>query len=163
MWSEIGSASSGGAPSASNKELTIRRIVASLNMSSGNNRLGKPMKRVIAVLLWAAALVQIASAVTTPIACNIFFASNSVSIGWNAYPGKSYVLQTTTNLARPWQGSGTLTATSNSIFQSFPISGTAQFFKVVKLDTDGPEVYKTSPFDGAIGVGSQANIQAWLR
>lgn len=56
-----------------------------------------------------------------------------------------------------------MTTTSNSIYQSFPVTGTAQFFKVVKLDTDGPEVYKTSPFDGAIGVNPQATIQAWLR
>ena len=34
---------------------------------------------------------------------------------------------------------------------------------MVKLDTDGPEVYKTAPFDGAIGVNPQATIQAWLR
>jgi formylglycine-generating enzyme required for sulfatase activity len=78
-------------------------------------------------------------------------------------PGGSYVIQTTANLAQPWQSGATLTTTNNAIYQSFPVTGTAQFFKVVKLDTDGPEIYKTSPFDGAIGVNPQATIQAWLR
>ncbi|MCX6921685.1 MAG: SUMF1/EgtB/PvdO family nonheme iron enzyme, partial [Verrucomicrobia bacterium] len=89
--------------------------------------------------------------------------SNAVQIAWNAYPGKSYVIQTSTNLAQPWQSGVNLTTTNNSIYQSFAVTGSAQFFKVVKLDTDGPEVYKTAPFDGAIGVGLRSTIQAWLR
>jgi formylglycine-generating enzyme required for sulfatase activity len=122
------------------------------------------MKRLFAVCLCVCLLVRVGSAVVIPVNCNLFFnGSNAVQIAWNAYPGESYVIQTTTNLAQPWQSGATLTTTSNAIYQSFPVSGTAQFFKVVKLDTDGPEVYKTSPFDGAIGVNTQATIQAWLR
>ena len=122
------------------------------------------MKRLFAVLLGVGLLGRVGSAVVIPVNCNLFFnGSNAVQIAWNAYPGESYVIQTTTNLAQPWQSGAMLTTTNNAIYQSFPVAGTAQFFKVVKLDTDGPEVYKTSPFNGAIGVNPQATIQAWLR
>ena len=122
------------------------------------------MKRLFAVCLCVGLLVRVGFAVVIPVNCNLFFnGSNAVQIAWNAYPGESYVIQTTANLAQPWQSGAALTTTSNAIYQSFPVTGTAQFFKVVKLDTDGPEVYKTVPFDGAIGVNPQATIQAWLR
>jgi formylglycine-generating enzyme required for sulfatase activity len=120
--------------------------------------------KLFAVVLALASLVQVALATVTPINCNIFFdGTNTVQIAWNAFPGQSYVIQTTTNLTQPWQSSEPFTAISNAIYQPFPMSASARFFKVVKLDTDGPEVYKTSPFDGAIGVSSQATLQAWLR
>jgi len=126
------------------------------------------MKRLFAVCLGVSLLARVGSAVVIPVNCNLFFnGSNAVQIAWNAYPGKSYVIQTTTNLAQPWQNApttpATLTTTNNWISYTFPVTGKAQFFKVVKLDSDGPEVYKTSPFDGAIGVGRQATLQAWLR
>ena len=122
------------------------------------------MKRLFAVCLCLVLLARVGSAVVIPVNCNLLFnGSNAVQIAWNAYPGESYVIQTTANLAQPWQSGATLTTTNNAIYQSFPVTGTAQFFKVVKLDTDGPEIYKTSPFDGAIGVNPQATIQAWLR
>jgi len=88
-------------------------------------------------------------------------------IAWNCYPGESYVVQTTTNLAQAFQNAPTtpasLTTTNNWLSYTFPVAGKAQFFKVVKLDTDGPEVYQTAPFNGAIGVSLQSTIQAWLR
>jgi hypothetical protein len=126
------------------------------------------MKRLFAVCLGVGLLAWVGSAVVIPVNCNLFFnGSNAVQIAWNAYPGKSYVIQTTTNLAQPWQNApttpATLTTTTNWLAYSFPVAAKAQFFKVVRLDTDGPEVYKTAPFDGAIGVNPQATIQAWLR
>ena len=126
------------------------------------------MKRLFAVCLGVSLLARIGSAVVIPVNCNIFFNdSKAVQIAWNGYPGKSYVVQTTTDLAQPWQNAlttpATLTTTNNWLSYTFPVTGKAQFFKVVKLDSDGPEVYKTSPFDGAIGVGLQATLQAWLR
>jgi hypothetical protein len=126
------------------------------------------MKRLIAVSLCAVSGIWDASGVVIPVNCNLFFnGSNAVQIAWNCYPGKSYVVQTTTNLAQPWQNAPTtppaLTTPNNSLSYSFPVTAKAQFFKVVKLDTDGPEVYKTAPFDGAIGVDPQTTIQAWLR
>jgi hypothetical protein len=126
------------------------------------------VKKSAATLLCVASLVQVATAVVIPVNCNLSYnGSNAVQIAWNAYPGKSYVVQTTTNLAQPWQSAPTtppvLSTTTNWLSYSFPVAAKAQFFKVVKLDTDGPEVYKTAPFDGAIGVGLQTVIQAWLR
>ena len=126
------------------------------------------MKRLFALGLSGAALIQAASAVTIPVNCAISFdGTNTVQIAWNAYPGHSYVIQTTASLGQPWQNAPTtpaiLTTATNWLAYSFPVAGKAQFFKVVKLDTDGPEVYKTAPFDGAIGVGAQDTLQAWLR
>jgi len=126
------------------------------------------MKRLFAVCLGVGLLARVGSAVVIPVNCNLFYnGSNAVQIAWNCYPGKSYVVQTTTNLAQPWQNAPTtpptLITSTNWLAYSFPVIGKAQFFKVVRLDTDGPEVYKTAPFDGAIGVDSQASVQAWLR
>lgn len=126
------------------------------------------MKRLFAVCLGVGLAARVSSAVVIPVNCNLFSnGSNAVEIAWNTYPGKSYVIQCTTNLARPWQNAPTappiLTATTNWLSYSFPVAANLQFFKVVKLDTDGPEVYKTVPFDGAIGVGLQTVVQVWLR
>ena len=126
------------------------------------------MKRLLSVWFCGASLAGVASAVVIPVNCAISFdRTNTVQIAWNAYPSHSYVIQTTTSLAQPWQNApttpATLTTTTNWLAYSFPVAGKAQFFKVVKLDTDGPKVYKTAPFDGAIGVSLQNTIQAWLR
>jgi len=102
------------------------------------------MKRLLAVWLCGASLVQVAAAVVIPVRCSVFSLTNAVQIAWAAYPGESYVIQTTTNLASSWQNApttpATLITTNNWLAYSFPVSGKAQFFKVVKLDTDGPEV-----------------------
>jgi len=45
---------------------------------------------------------------------------NAVQVARNAYPGQSYVLQTTTNLAGPWSSSSPLIATSNLLAFNFP-------------------------------------------
>jgi hypothetical protein len=126
------------------------------------------VKRLFAVCLGVGLLVRAGSAVVIPVNCNLFFnGSNAVQIAWNCYAGKSYVVQTTTNLAQQWQNARTtppiLSTTTNWLSYSFPVIGKAQFFKVVRLDTDGPEVYKTAPFEGAIGVNPHATIQVWLR
>ena len=126
------------------------------------------MKRLFAVCVGVGLLARVGSAVVIPVNCNLFYnGSNAVQIAWNCYPGKSYVVQTTTNLAQPWQSAPTtpptLITSTNWLAYSFPVIGNAQFFKVVRLDTDGPEVYKTAPFDGAIGVSHQVGITAWLR
>jgi hypothetical protein len=78
--------------------------------------------------------------VQSPIDCHILFdGTNTVQIVWNAYPGKSYVLHTTSNLLGDWFSSAPLVASSNSLSASFPVTAQVQFFKVVKLDTEGPE------------------------
>ena len=83
------------------------------------------MKRLFAVCLCVGLLVRVGSAVVIPVNCNLFFnGSNAVQIAWNCYPGESYVIQTTTNLAQPWQNApttpATLTTTNNCAFLLVP-------------------------------------------
>lgn len=109
------------------------------------------MKRPAFLCCWLLSINAAFSALQTPIDCNFSFnGSNAVQVVWNAYPGKSYVLQTATNLAGSWSNSPTLVAASNSIAFNFPTTTAAQFFKVVKLDTEGPQIDQTSPLDGRL-------------
>src|ERR1035437_401220 len=90
------------------------------------------MKKLIFLCFWLLSISAALSALQTPIDFNFSFnGSNAVQVAWNAYPGKSYVLQTTTNLAGAWSNSSPLVATSNSLAFSFPTTAAAQFFKVV--------------------------------
>src|ERR1017187_4533329 len=122
------------------------------------------MKRMFAVSLCVASLVRGACGVTAPIACSISFdGTNTVRIGWYPDPLKSYVIQTTTNLAQPWQNAATLTATNNLLSCPFPVLSGARFFRVVKLDTDPPTVSRFLPSDGAIAVQRQSQLMVWLQ
>jgi formylglycine-generating enzyme required for sulfatase activity len=122
------------------------------------------MKRIIAVSLCVVALVRAACAITAPIACSISFdGTNTVRIGWYPDPGKSYVIQSTTNLAQSWQNGATLTATNNLLSCPFPVLSGARFFRVVKLDTDPPTVSRLLPSDGAIAVQRQGQLMVWLQ
>lgn len=79
------------------------------------------MKRLALLCYWLLSTSAAFSALQTPIDFNFSFnGSNVVLVAWNAYPGKSYVLQTTTNLAGTWSNSSTLVANSNSLAFSFP-------------------------------------------
>ncbi len=92
--------------------------------------------------------------------------ANYVNLAWIATPGSVYALNTTTNLLQPWQPvsgqPGTFTTTNNSLAVTLPINSVARFFQVVLLDTQGPQIYQTSPLNNAIGVSQQAVLQAWL-
>ena len=121
------------------------------------------MKQLTLLCVWLLSISAAFAALQTPIDFNFSFnGSNAVQVAWNAYPGKSYVLQTATNLSGSWSNSSTLVATSNSLAFNFPTTAKAQFFKVVKLDTEGPQVAPISPLDGAIAVGRQSTIQVGL-
>src|ERR1035437_5226153 len=121
------------------------------------------MKKLALLCCWLFSISAALAALQTPIDFNFTFnGSNAVQVAWNAYPGKSYVLQTATNLSGSWSNSATLVATSNSLAFSFPTTAKAQFFKVVKLDTEGPQIDQTSPLDGAIAVDRQSQVQVWL-
>ena len=121
------------------------------------------MKSLTLLCCWLLSIGATFAALQTPIDFNFTFnGSNAVQVAWNAYSGKSYVLQTTTNLSGTWSNSATLVATSNSLSFNFPTTAKAQFFKVVKLDTEGPEISQTAPMDGAIAVGRQSTIQVGL-
>jgi hypothetical protein len=69
------------------------------------------MRKALGLGLAVASLAWVASVVVIPINSTIYFdRSNTVQIAWAAYPGKSYVLQATTNLAQPWQNAPTTPA-----------------------------------------------------
>ena len=121
------------------------------------------MKKLITFLFGLFSTSLAFSALQTPIDCNFAFNGTNFQVIWNAYPGKSYVIQTSTNLAGVWSNAATLTTTSSSITSSFPMTVKTKFFKIVKLDTDGPEIYQTTPLDGGIAVSRQSTLQSWLR
>jgi hypothetical protein len=76
------------------------------------------MKRLFAVCLGVGLLARVGSAVVIPVKCNLFFnGSNAVQIAWNCYPGKNYVIQTTTNLAQAWQNVPTMPPTVTTTLQ----------------------------------------------
>ncbi len=105
---------------------------------------------------------------SVPIKASLAFESaNQVNLAWIAAPGSVYALSTTTNLLQPWQPvpgqPPTFSTTNNSLAVTLPISSVASFFQVVRLDTQGPQIYQTSPRNNAIGVSQQAVLQAWLR
>jgi hypothetical protein len=57
---------------------------------------------------WLLPISTAYSALQTPIDFNFTFnGSTAVQIVWTAYPGKSYVLQTATNLSGTWSNSST--------------------------------------------------------
>ena len=88
--------------------------------------------------------------------------SNYVNLSWIANPGVVYVLKTSTNLSQPWQQTN-YTTSNGTLAVSMPLTGSARFFQVVRLDTQGPQIYKTSPLNNSIGVSQQSVLQAWLQ
>ena len=109
------------------------------------------MKKFAILCCWLLSISAAFSALQTPIDFNFSYnGSNAVQVAWNAYAGKSYVLQTTTNLAGTWSNSTTLVAVSNSLVFNFPTAAKSQFFKVVKLDTEGRRLTKPRRWTGRL-------------
>ena len=58
------------------------------------------MKKLTFHCCWLLSITAAVAALQTPIDFNFTFnGSNAVQVAWNSYAGKSYVLQTTTNLS----------------------------------------------------------------
>jgi hypothetical protein len=86
------------------------------------------MKRFSLVCCWLLSISVAHSSSQSPIDFNFYFnGSNAVQIIWNAYPGKNYVLQTSTNLSKAWSNSPTLIASSNSLSYTFRAPPAALF------------------------------------
>jgi hypothetical protein len=83
------------------------------------------MKRLFALCVGVSLPVRVGSAVVIPVKCTLFFnSSNAVQIAWNCYPGESYVIQTTTNLAQAIQNAPTTPATLTSTKPTSPTRNT---------------------------------------
>ena len=124
----------------------------------------KPLK--LSLLLAAVALAPSLGR-ALPVDANIFNdGTNAIRVAWNSTPGKVYLLQTTTNIFGSWSNvlasPGTITATTNQIFQSLTANSATRFYRITKLDTDGPEVNLVAPSSGAIAVGQKFAIKAAL-
>jgi hypothetical protein len=89
-----------------------------------------------------------------------------VSLTWEAIPGKQYnVLSTIALGGQPWQtlNPAPLFASNNLVRFRNQNDRSARFYKVVKLDTDPPEVWRLAPASNAIAVGRQSSLKAYLR
>jgi formylglycine-generating enzyme len=89
----------------------------------------------LAIQATAADLPSIRSHVT-------FDGLDRVRISWETQPGETYFLQTTNDLALPWQQLATqpesLLATTNELACEIVLTNQSQFFRVGWIDTQGP-------------------------
>lgn len=104
----------------------------------------------------------------TPVDFTIFSTGpDGVQVSWNVIHGRTCLLQSTTNFLAPWRDAlpapSTLTAATNSISQVSATDSVTGFFRVLLVDTVGPEVYRVEPVAGGIAVGRQAALRAWVR
>ena len=92
--------------------------------------------------------------------------SNRVVISWEAIPGKQYQVRAASSLdGSPWQTltSVPLFATNNLIRFRTPFGPSSQFFQVLKVDTDPPEIWRSKPASGAFAVPRQSPLKVYLR
>lgn len=117
----------------------------------------------------AALLLTMTAAAETPVTTAISYdpgnPTNQVLLTWEAIPTKQYRILTTTALGQPWQ---TLTNTplvaSNNLVK-FPAraDAVARFYRVSKLDTEPPEIWRLDPASNAVAVARQSQLKMYLR
>lgn len=101
-----------------------------------------------------------AGAETTPVTTTITWdasnPTNKILLTWEAIPTKLYNVLTTTALGQPWQPltNGSVLASNNLVRFRTQADATARFYRIVKLDTDPPEIWRLAPTDGAVAVSS---------
>jgi len=91
--------------------------------------------------------------------------TNQLLLSWEAIPGKQYNVLTTTALGgQPWQVlNPTPVGASNNLGKFHDTnSQSARFYKVVKLDTDPPEIWRLSPGSNAIAVSRQSALKVYF-
>lgn len=115
-----------------------------------------------------AALLALPAVADTPVVPGISYdpsnPTNQVLLTWEAIPTKQYRILTTTALGQPWQTlTNTPLAAPNNLVK-FPTraDGTARFYKVAKLDTEPPEIWRLLPSSNAIAVPRQSQLQIYL-
>lgn len=89
-----------------------------------------------------------------------------IQVSWPAVAGEVYAIETTTNLALPWQRlqgeQPLLTATTNTLCLVTEASDVTRFYRVAFLDTHAPAIVRTDPIPGAIAVSRQTQVRVWL-
>jgi len=124
-----------------------------------NSRTGALCAAFVAMRLTAADLPIIQTRVT-------FDGLDRFQITWDSQPGEVYLLQTTTNLASPWQdmvpNPGLLTATTNLLQYTHTVTNEVQFFRVGWLDTKGPRLTPIYPRYEGIAVPRDSTIEGRL-
>ena len=122
------------------------------------------------VFFWLlAVLLPLAIAqTTTPLAVEISYDAAQpavpVLISWEAIPTKQYRILTTPALGQPWETlPGTpLVASNNLVKFATAADAVARFYRVAKVDTEAPEIWRTIPSSNAIAVPRQGPVQVFL-
>ena len=125
------------------------------------------MKR--ALYAWAAGLLStLPAAAETPIDTAITYnpatPTNQVLLAWEAVPSKQYRVQTTAALGQPWQTltNTPLVASNNLVRFGTRADATARFYRVSKLDTEPPEIWRLEPATDAVAVARQGRLTICL-
>ena len=106
------------------------------------------MKLLKSLLLVPLLLVLPCAAQLIPVASSISYegtnSSNNVVLTWESVPTKLYRVLTTTALGQPWQTNapGSIYSSNNLVRFRDTNNVPARFYKVVKLDTDPPEIWR---------------------
>ena len=90
----------------------------------------------------------------------------AIVLSWEAIPGKQYNVLTTSTLGpAAWQALNVLPIYATNRLVSFAqqIAQTVGFYRVVKLDSDPPEIWRLAPASNATAVGLQSRLEASLR
>jgi formylglycine-generating enzyme required for sulfatase activity len=104
------------------------------------------------------------TSVTTAISYDPGNSTNQVLLTWEAIPTKQYRILTTTALNQPWQTltNTPLVASNNLVRFGTRADATARFYKVAKLDTEPPEIWRMIPSSNAIAVPRQSQLTIYL-
>ncbi len=128
------------------------------------------MKPLNSLLLASLLMVFPCAAQQIPIASSISYEgtnpSNNIVLTWESIPTKLYNVLTTTALGQqPWVplNPSPIYSSNNLVRFRDTNSQPASFYKVVKLDTDPPEIWRLNPGSNATAVARQSPLKAWLR
>jgi formylglycine-generating enzyme required for sulfatase activity len=104
--------------------------------------------------------------VTSLIAYEGTNSSSNIVLTWESIPTKLYNVLTTTALGpQPWQqlNASPIYSSNNLVRYRDPNNRPARFYKVVKLDTDPPEISRLYPGSNSFSVALQNPLKIWLR
>jgi formylglycine-generating enzyme required for sulfatase activity len=90
--------------------------------------------------------------------------SNQVLLTWEAIPTKQYRVLTTAALDQPWEtvANTPLVASNNLVRFSTRADGVTRFYRVSKLDTDAPVIWRTVPASNSIAVPRQSQLHVYM-